>query len=171
MPSSTPWCWSYWKGSLWVTFDNGRQLTYTYGLLWWKWLRYPQHKITVKFFYLCAWDELRLLWLSSRKRLPLPRVDRVVPKSIDESVFAQRNQNIVISTKNGYSQADTNLQQQQNKKGLIIPNRIAIYFFIRLRSLIAIDGSVFVQRNSEYWLVDWLVAWLVLQCVNPYWVI
>ena len=29
-PSSTPWCSSYWKGSLQVTFDYGHQLYFTY---------------------------------------------------------------------------------------------------------------------------------------------
>ena len=26
VPSPTPWCCSYWKGSLWVTLNYGRQL-------------------------------------------------------------------------------------------------------------------------------------------------
>ena len=29
-PSPTPWCSSYWKGNLWVTLDNGRQLIIWY---------------------------------------------------------------------------------------------------------------------------------------------
>ena len=58
-PSPTPWCCSYWKGSLLVALDNGCQLTiYIYIYIYISWIDFEAEDLgNIKFFFYLTLQE------------------------------------------------------------------------------------------------------------------